>query len=175
MDALELYRRQLSLNRWAWGVMLAGLDDDTFNWIPPGRANTIAATLLHALGMEDFYVQEALQAKMILWESQAWAVSLGLAELPNQGNAWSEVRTRRLDLAQVMRYGEAVHAATQATVESLTPAELERELPLGPRIRCVADLLATLLLHNASHGGEIAALKGLQGLKARQLCYNGPA
>jgi hypothetical protein len=167
MDAIDLYRCQLAHNHWAWSEMLADLNDDSFNWKPPGKANSIGATLLHVLGMEDTYIQGALLGQMTLWESQSWPEKLGLATLPNQGNAWVEARSRRLELASVLAYAQEVHTATQQALETLTPQDLERELMLGPRIRQVADLLATLLIHNASHGGEIAALKGLQGMKGQ--------
>jgi hypothetical protein len=45
----------------------------------------------------------------------------------------------------------------------LTAEELDRRVLFLDKERRVADVLAMLVVHNLSHAGEIAALKGVQG------------
>ena len=58
-----------------------------------------------------------------------------------------------------------VRSATAAYLDTLTDAELQRVVRWYNADFTIADLLARILAHTACHAGEIAALKGLQGVK----------
>lgn len=64
-----------------------------------------------------------------------------------------------------MAYRDAVRAATDRYLADLTADELDRQIDLMGSQRPVADALAIMVVHIATHAGEIAALKGTQGLK----------
>jgi len=72
-----------------------------------------------------------------------------------------------MDLPPFREYGKAVYTATDAYIAGLSDADLERKVDtrlIGEQT--VAFVLGTFVAwHVANHCGEIAALKGVQGLK----------
>jgi hypothetical protein len=167
MTILEYIQSQISMTHWGGAAAFADLTDAQFNWAPPGRANSIAVTLLHAYGIEDAFIQGKLLNQPQLWDSEGWAAKVGVAEIPDLGNRWAGMREVALAKAPVLAYGQAVQDATDRYLATLTVEELDKPMQLGPRTGTVAELLSILVVHNLSHGGEIAALKGFQGLQGQ--------
>lgn len=165
MDAKEYIQRQLNTARRVCDAAVGDLTDEQLNWTPPGTTNPIRAILIHILAAEDRFIQAALQGKPLVWQTEAWAERVGLKSLPGYGQGWDESKQTPLKLAPLLDYRTSVRAATDAYIATLTPAELDRQVELIGSQRPVADALAIMAVHIASHGGEIAALKGVQGLK----------
>lgn len=122
-------------------------------------SNTIAAAFAHAIAGEDYFVQTAILGKPRMWES-VWQAKLGIAG--QMGRDWS---TAIPDLAAFREYAAAVMAAAEAYAETVTPAELDRQVTLFGNQRSVSRVLATLVGHGCCHAGEIATLKGAMGVK----------
>lgn len=107
----------------------------------------------------------------------AWAGSTGLSAPPPGPDPmggpmpdWSDwARAVTADLAALGRYAAAVYAASDAFLAELADEELSRPLDLaalGLGMTTVgAFVTEDLAPHAFVHGGEIACLKGLQGLK----------
>jgi uncharacterized damage-inducible protein DinB len=131
-------------------------------WSPPEGAVPIGAIYAHAVGVEDLYIQQIIQGRPLLWESGGWAERLGDAAPPN---TWNLARTLPADLEALTAYKEEVFANSLAYVRSLGGDDLDRALTFPGRAwsMSVAQLLAVVISHTASHAGEIALLKGLQG------------
>ena len=66
---------------------------------------------------------------------------------------------------KLLDYAAAVGAATDNYIATLTTKELDRLVPIMGQEWPVADVLALLVVHASGHLGEIAALKGIQGVK----------
>lgn len=165
MDAKEYIQRQLATARRVCDAAVNDLTDEQLNWTPPGTSNPIGTILIHILAAEDRFIQAVLQGKPLVWQTEAWAEQIGLKSLPGYGQGWDESKQTSLTLASLLDYRASVRAATDTYMARLTPVELEREVELIGSQRPVADALAIMVVHIASHGGEIAALKGVQGLK----------
>jgi hypothetical protein len=165
MNAIEYIQRQLAGMRRLCDAPLQGLTDEQFNWCPPGLTNPISAILVHALTAEDRFVQQVLQGKPRIWETEGWAEKIGLPIPPGGGRGWDEVRGAALSLAPVLQYQQAVRTATDAYLATLTPADLDRSVTLFNGERPAAEVFALLVTHSTGHAGEIAALKGVQGVK----------
>ena len=72
----------------------------------------------------------------------------------------------RVDLASLHAYAEAVSEAVQGWLASLTPEDLERKLETPVGELSVIQVMETFVIwHINAHCGEIAALKGCQGVK----------
>ena len=73
----------------------------------------------------------------------------------------------RVDLSTVRPYAEAVYAATDEYLASLTDEDLDRPMEIpGMGQANVGVVLGLLVLnHIGTETGEIACLKGLQGLR----------
>ena len=170
MNAIELYRHLLHRSHEFLEGTVAGVTTEQSTWDPPGNAFSIAANYVHVVGSEDLAVQRLLQGKELL-ATTSWAGKTGVSELPPLGpggdlKAWS--RKAKADLPALQRYGQAVYAATDDYLASLTPDALDRPVDLsgvGLGQQTVLFLLTALVANTSMHCGEISCLKGLQGLK----------
>ncbi len=166
MTLVDYIRHQIGMTHWGGAEAFADLTDEQFNWAP-SRANSIAVTLLHAYGIEDAFIQGKLLDQPQLWDSGGWATKVGVAEIPDLGNGWAGMREVTLAKEPILAYGQAVYAATDRCLTTLTPEALDKPMQLGPRTGTVADLLSILVVHNLIHAGEISALKGCLGLQGQ--------
>jgi hypothetical protein len=165
MDVKQYIRMQIAA---AWRTSdeaISGLTDELVNWAPPGVANPISATLAHIIGGEDRFVQTVLQGKPRIWDTQSWGEKIGVDVLPSPGAGWDDYRGKKASIDAFKAYQQVVRAATSAYLESLSAEELERRVSFADREASVADMLVFLVIHITEHSGEVAALKGVQGIK----------
>lgn len=165
MDTLEYIQKQFHMLRWQAGATMAGVTDEQLNWAPPGAANTISQTILHLVGGEDFFIQEILQGKKWSWETQGWSERFGIKLPPGGGQGWEETRKTIVRLVPVLDYEDAVSTATSEYLASLAPEDLDRKMMLFGREQTLADVLIMVVNHSTAHLGEIAAIKGVYGMK----------
>jgi hypothetical protein len=147
--------------------VIEGLTREQLHWEPPGTANTIAATYAHVVASEDVFVQETLLGRRPLGEGE-WAERDGISlPVPRRGADWL-LWSRRVEVDRRVRdYAGAVYAATDAYLAELDPDALGRapDAPV-PGGQMLSWLINNLLVqHAALHSGEIAVLRGLQGLQ----------
>ena len=165
MDITTYIQQQLAGARRQVDVVMQDLTDEQFNWLPPGTLSPISATFIHIVAGEDYQIQVVAQGRPRLWEAQAWGEKVGVPNPPNPNGGWDVYKTVQLAVAPVLAYQQAVRAATDAYLAGLTMEELGREVNYARRAMPVANLLMMLVVHSASHAGEIAAIKGMQGVK----------
>lgn len=167
LDAIEVLRASLSDAHWLLDQSVTDLSASNLHWSPPGTTNTIAATYAHAVGTEDILVQATLRGQRPLAQTE-WAGRNGISlPIPQRGSEWFTWSRRvQIDLPAVQRYAAAVYAATDEFLATLTPAQLDVPpsvaLPANQPMRWLIDNL--VILHAGVHSGEIAVLRGLQGL-----------
>ena len=164
MDATELLREQFaSVRRFVDGI-LDGLTDDQLNWIPPGTANPIGVSWLHLLTVEDGFIQGTIQGQPRLWESQEWTAKTGIH--PRAGDeTWDRIKQTQLTVAPLQAYGDVVRGATEAYLSMATADQLARTVTVNNMEMSVSRLFTMMVCHAAGHAGDIAAIKGIQGLK----------
>jgi len=168
MEAIEVLRSSLADAHWLLEGTIEGLGAEHVHWAPPGTANTIGATYAHVIGSEDAVVQGTLQGRALLADHD-WAGRNGISlPIPLRGSDWfSWSRRVRVDLPAARSYAQAVYAATDAYLATMTSDQLDRapEVPI-PGNQSLRWLIHNLVvLHASVHTGEIAVLKGLQGLE----------
>jgi len=166
MDTLTLFKKILaSKNEFAEAV-LGDLTEENLNWTPPGSANSIGVNLLHIAGGDDYFIHECIQGKPLIWSTGDWSGKVGLA-IPPGGSpeSWQSAKTTHLPLKPVLEYYRVVGAATQTYFEQLTEAEAVRPVMMFGQPSNVGEFMVMIVMHAAEHLGEIAALKGVQGLK----------
>jgi len=170
MTAIDLYRSLLRTAHEALEGTMADVTPAQVTWDPPGKAFSIAANYIHVVGSEDMGIQRLLRGVDLLATS-AWAGRTGVSEMPPLGpggdlKTWS--RQAKVDVPALQRYGQAVYAATDAYLASLTPEDLARRLDLsklGLGDQPASFILNAIVANAAMHCGEISCLKGLQGQK----------
>ena len=172
MDAIASIKEQLSFGRFILKGTTEGTTQDQAHWMPAGNAHSIAATYAHLILSEDGLINGMLQGKQPL-AATSWAGKTGVDSMPPQGSEgiadWSEwagkVKVDLAAFAAFAAYHDAVAAATDAYVNGLSESDLDRQLetPLGSQ--SVNQMIGIITSHLSLHGGEISAVKGLQGLK----------
>lgn len=165
MEVVEYIQRQIASARRLCDAAMEGTTDEQFNWTAPGTVNPIRASFMHLVGGEDLFIQSYFQGKPRLFEIENWGEKVGLAQLPGRSGNWDEAKHKTVPLGPALAYQSAVRAATGAYLSQLTPQELDRTVDFAGMPRSVADVLATLAVHVTFHAGEIAAVKGVQGVK----------
>ncbi len=164
MDAKTYLTYQFASLRYLVDAALAGLTHEQLTWIPPGTANSIGLTALHMLATEDKYIA-LLRGKERLWQIQNWNSTFNLAEPPGFGGDWTVLRHATLTIEMLLAYQVVVRVETDFYLDALTPEALDFPVKLFTDHDKAADMLALLISHTLLHAGEIAAIKGVYGVK----------
>jgi hypothetical protein len=147
----------------SFGLLAAcagGMDEAQYNWKPGGTANSAAKSHVHAITSADFFINGAVLGKPILWSAFAAANDLPT----NPMGIWNFDGT--IPYAKMQDYARQVQNAALEFVDTLTDAELDREVEtqfFGKK--SVAFLVQLAGMHAVGHGGDMAAVKGMQGIK----------
>ncbi len=153
------------------------LTPEELAWQPGADANPIGWMLWHTIRVEDMWVQFFVQRQPELWERDGWHEKFGL---PTRDNGFGHTPEQvanfpALDLAELLRYGEAVRASTLEYLRGLAPEDFDR-VPREQRPNLsVGGVLMQLLGEFYQHQGQIAYLKGLKrGAGALPPTYSTP-
>ena len=135
--------------------------------LPGATITSIGSIYAHLVFAEDGIVHGMLQGKAPIYKAQNWASRTDV-QMPEPGGFNPEwARAVRMKLPAFREYAKAVYAATDGYVGGLSDADLGRKVQTGfVGEQTVAFVISNILgWHAAQHTGEIAALKGVQGLK----------
>lgn len=171
-----LFREQVAGATHQLEGTMQGVTPEQAHWFPPGKANPIGANYAHVVLGQDVLINGMLKGGAPLYAT-AWAGKIGVSEPPPgpdpkapgfpDWSAWA--RRVRVDLPALRKYAEAVYAASDVYLASLTDDDLARSVDLamlGLGAMTVRQLLSAGVVGNAlTHCGEISCLKGLQGLR----------
>ena len=176
MDAVSHLRQQLKgAHEFLEGTM-QDVTAEHAHWSPPGKANPLGATYSHLVISEDAIINAMLKGGAPLFAT-AWAGKAGVSELPPLPGPeasglppWDQwARQVQVDLSAARQYAQAVYAASDEYLASLTDDDLSRPIDLsaiGLGQQTVGWMLdAAVLGHVSEHCGEVSCLKGLQGVR----------
>lgn len=155
---------------WATEILemtMADASPELMSWTPPGIANPIDATYAHAVCGADGVLHGMLKGSIPLYAGD-WAGKTGISE-PRFDQTLEWARSVTVNLPAARQYAQAVYAAVDSYIASLTEADLAREIDLtgvGMGFRSLDWCLSALITgHINNMAGEISALKGVQGAK----------
>jgi hypothetical protein len=162
MDARELLRSQF---RFAHQFIEMALDDVSPETaaakISGATINTIAHVYAHSVVAEDAFVSGANSDGTSVLQAGAWEDRTGIpVAKPRQDEEWARLA---IDFQATREYAKEVYEATDRFLARAPDEILFREVD-GPG-RKVLLFPEIMLTHTAQHWGEIAALKGVQGMK----------
>jgi DinB family protein len=168
MDAIDLLRQQTEV-AWSWlESILEDVTEEQANWQPGGAANSIAAGYAHLVVTADNGYNTQLKGQMPIIATD-FKGEVGLSEPFNARGGWRDWSSVRANWETLRTYGRAVHEEVLRHVETMTPEDLERRVDMTPHGLGVWKGLQVFTLHGINHprlhGGEIACLKGLQGVQ----------
>lgn len=169
--ATEILLTQLKAVHEVLEQTMEGVTDKEAHFMPPGKANPIAGVYAHLVFSEDLFVHGFLKHTPPLAET-TFKDTTGASEIhPTEWQVaypkW--LKEVKLDVKKFRTYAKAVFAESEAYVATLTAADIEEDVDMsafGMGKKKKYDFIANLLSgHTYSIAGEIAVLKGIQGLK----------
>lgn len=163
-SAINLLREQYKQShQWLQGTM-QGVDDQVAHLQPGGVVSPIAGQAAHAVTGLDFLLLGTVGGKQPLLVS-SFAGKAGVSKPSPEGDWLGTDRGVVMNVAEFAAYQDAVFAALDDLLAGWQDSELAREVDMPFGKFTVGWWLNTMLLNTYSHTGEIAAIKGLQGLK----------
>lgn len=150
---------------------IKGVTTEVAAFQPPGTANPIAGTYAHLVMSEDFFINSMIQGKAPLFETD-WKDKTGASEI--QPTEWESaypkwLREVQVDIDQMNKYAAAVFKNSEEYVKSLSDEDLLKEVDMsafGMGNRTLGSVIGGMIIGHVNQiMGEIAVLKGIQGLK----------
>lgn len=139
------------------------LPADWVNQPQPGHTNTVAAIYAHAVLTLDHLYHTAIQNQAQVLIAGGFVPRLGAPDLAQA--SWERLNTLQWDWAALRSYGEAVVHSVDGYLSTLTDEELGRACRFFDQEATVQDAIGVATWHTALHAGEIAALRGVSGMK----------
>lgn len=165
MEARELLRAQFQTIHQFLDMTIADCSPEVLEkkddaW----TINKVGSLYAHIVLSEDMMLNGMGKGGDLVLKSDGWEEKLGIHDAsPRQDEHLADLT---IDLETFCEYAKAVAAATDDFLANATDEQLNKEVdsPVGkqPFITFFANIGLT---HIAGHWGEIAALKGVQGLK----------
>ena len=146
---------------------LEGLDEAAMVRQPSDQCNSAAWILWHMTRVVDMFIHTRLRSIPQLWTQDGWHEKFHMPEDgEDRGVGWTAEQVAAWtppSKAEQLGYYAAVKSAAKSYLESLTVADLEKQLVVPPvaEPRSVAMLLGQFTWDNIAHGGQIAYLRGL--------------
>ena len=169
--ATEVLLNQLKAVHSSLEQTMDGVTDEVAHFMPPAKANPIAGTYAHLVFSEDLFVHNFLKKTPPLVDS-TFKEKTGASE--THPMEWVEAYPKwlkevKIDVEKFRDYAKAVYTESEEYIASLTDEDLEKEVDMsamGMGTKKTHDFIAGLISgHAYSIMGEIAVLKGIQGLK----------
>jgi uncharacterized damage-inducible protein DinB len=164
MDAKTYLQKQIESMWHLQDAALTDLKDEQLGWVPPGTVSPIGVIWLHMLHGEDLFIT-TLMGGQLLWESDGWKERFGLEKVPEFGADWSVFQDQKLTVEMLRAYMAAVRKQTQACLDITSEETLDETVKFFSDHDPKADIWILLSHHILMHSGEIAALKGAQGVQ----------
>lgn len=145
---------------------LEGLNQATIAHIPADQCNSIAWILWHMSRVVDTFVNTRFRSELQIWIADGWHQRFGMDDEPeDRGVGWTAKQVASWqppNRSVLIGYYQAVRAATNGYLSSVTDAELEEMKVISPvpEPRTVANALGQMVWDVVAHGGQIAYLRG---------------
>jgi len=169
VSTIDFIRSSLKQMHNTYDDAISDLTPDQMCWRANDSGHPISFILWHYVRTEDNIIQYVLQRKPTVWLEGGWDQKFSL-DRTAQGTGMSLADAQGLRLEpkeDFQTYMKAVWNATDAYLASADDAFLQQKTtvkPLGemPILNAIGNMCLT---HGFTHIGEIAHLRGLQGLK----------
>ena len=165
MEATEFIEKLLEMNGGIVEMALEGLPDEKLNEPPAEDCNPIGWLLWHRARVEDAVIAHATGGGQT-WVADSWGEKFGMESAPDDiglGNPPEKVRSMKFTRENLTGYAKAVRDKTNGVLKTLSPAELDKEIPdlvPGQTIR-VGELIGrAIMVDNFHHSGQVCYLRG---------------
>jgi hypothetical protein len=171
MNTVELIHWSLSFAFETFEELVSDLTQKQAHWQPPGNAIPIGSLYWHTIKYVDYIVHDWGMGQPSLRQREGWEERVIIASPPpDPDDPMLDLRAIRegvkVDLPALHDYAHATAQTLLDWVASLTPEDLERSIPTPVGDYQQGPFLEFFIVwHINTHVGEIAALKGCQGLQ----------
>jgi DinB superfamily len=169
MPVVEFIRSGLKQMHTTYNDSVADLENEQLHWRANENGSSIAFVLWHYVRTEDNIIQFVLQRKPTVWMDGGWDKKFGLhPTAQGTGMSLADAQNVRLEpKSDFEAYMRAVWDATDAYLAAADDDFLQQQTtvkPLGemPIQNAIGNMCLT---HGFTHLGEIAHIRGLQGLR----------
>lgn len=169
MATVDFIRASLKQMHNTYNDAIGDLAPEQMHWRANDRGLPISFILWHYVRTEDNIIQFVLQRKPTVWLEGGWDQKFGLHRTA-QGTGMSLEEAQNLRLSPKEDFEKYMRAVWQATDDYLAAADDEflqqrtTVKPLGEM--AIQNAIGNMCLtHGFTHLGEIAHLRGLQGLR----------
>jgi len=169
VSTIDFIRSSLKQMHNTYDDAIADLTPDQMRWRANDNGHPISFILWHYVRTEDNIIQFVLQRKPTVWLEESWDQKFNLHRTAQgTGMSLADAQGLRLEPKEDFQtYMKAVWNATDAYLASADDDFLQQKTtvkPLGemPILNAIGNMCLT---HGFTHIGEIAHLRGLQGLK----------
>ncbi|HEX6032706.1 MAG TPA: DinB family protein [Tepidiformaceae bacterium] len=167
MTAIDFMKQTLEFIHRGFRGAPEGLSDEQLHFVPEGQSHSIAWCMWHGARIEDLFFQQIFQGKKSEWETGGWAAKTGLPEKGfGTGQSNEEAHAVRISSLDTFKdYQARIESLSAEYLSSLTEADLEREVQLGPerKERLGESINLHMVIHLNGHRGEINLLRGMMG------------
>jgi uncharacterized damage-inducible protein DinB len=164
MEVKEFIKGQLKGSDEALKRVIKTLKQEEIAWQPKSGCNPIGLILFHIYKTEDGFINEMLQKKKELWETGKWYEKLGLPVT----EASAHYTIKQVDnfkvpkLKAILDYGAAVRKTTLVYLDTLKPADFNKQIKMRFGPLPMAVVFSILVSHSAEHTGEMSYIRGLK-------------
>jgi uncharacterized damage-inducible protein DinB len=166
MDTVDYIQNSLSFAHRALADARNGTPEQ-LHFVPEHGSHSIAWCLWHTARIEDRIINARSRQAPEVW-NERWAERTGLPfEGMGTGMADEEAAQLKIkDIEALRAYQEAVWKQTEEYLNSITDADLQREIPTrdGGTETIGQAISLHMLGHFNGHRGEINMLRGMQGM-----------
>ncbi len=165
MEATELIAKLLEMNSGMMEMALDGLPDEKLNEPPKNESNPVGWLLWHRARVEDATIAKVTEGSQT-WADGGWGEKFGIDAAPDDigfGHSLDKVRSMQFSKENLVGYTKAVREKTGAVLQSLSPSDLDKEIPdfLPDQTIRVGELIGrAILLDNFQHSGQVCYLRG---------------
>jgi hypothetical protein len=163
MDAPQIIANALTLNANFIDKVLSELSDADLMTCPNDHSNPIGWTLWHQFRVEDNIIS-TITGSPHTWIEGGWHSKFGLEADSTQvggGDTMEQVKALQVTGDNLKGYAAAVRDKTLSCLQSLSPADLDREFPgPGGGTRKAGDMLGILMIDHFHHSGQVCYISG---------------
>jgi hypothetical protein len=166
IDVRAVLRAQFKLNHEVLEGTIADCGQELVSRPLAGsKIHTISAIYAHALTSEDYMVNRVARDGRMLFETDGWDERLGITDAQNLMAA--APGSISFDMGVLREYAAAIRDASERFLTETSDQNLARLVDnfLGGQVPVAEYLALFAVTHLSEHTGEIAALKGVHGLK----------
>jgi hypothetical protein len=159
MNGTDYAKLHMEQSFWLTNICADGMTEEQYNYVPQGNCNSPAKSHVHALATVDFFVNIILKGGKARWPAVAQEHGLPVNAL----EIWKHEGT--IPYAAIKAYGQEVQKDAVEYTASISESDLDRRVntPFGEQ--SAGWLLQLAGMHAVGHSGDVATVKGMQGLK----------